>query len=57
MSEGGTDREEEGKGTRQRAWFWRPFIIVLCGCPAAGLSFWQLLRGKLPAEQQATQDA
>lgn len=43
-SEGGTAREEGGKGTRQRAWCWRRFIIVLCGCPAAGLGCWQLLR-------------
>lgn len=55
-------REEQTGRKREReqgsgAWFWRRFIIVLCGCPAAGLRCWQLLRGKLPAERQAAQDA
>lgn len=51
-------REEGAKEeqTGRKRLVWRRFIIVLCGCPAAGLGCWQLLRGKLPAERQPAQD-
>lgn len=55
--EEGAREEQTGRKRERGAWFWRRFIIVLCGCPAAGLQCWQLLRGKRPAERQAAQDA